>query len=68
MQKIDERIMGHQDKIKEMYTMFKNLNLNSLLAQNTHDIQDAMKRPELRIIGVEENETLVKSTQNIFTK
>lgn len=38
-----------------------------LQAQNTKEIRDTMKRPNLHITGIEE-ETQIKSTENIFDK
>ena len=41
----------------------------NLLTQNTQEIQDTMKRPNLRIIGVDENEDFQhKGPENIFNK
>jgi hypothetical protein len=40
-----------------------------ILIQNTQKIQDTMKRPNLRIIGIEESEdSQVKELVNIFIK
>lgn len=37
-------------------------------AQNTQEIWDTMKRSNLYIIGIEEEEVQIKSTENIFDK
>lgn len=37
-------------------------------AQNTQEIRDTVKRPNLHITGIEEEETQIKSTENIFDK
>jgi hypothetical protein len=40
-----------------------------LLTQNIQEIQNAMKRPNLRIIGIEESEdSQLKGPVNIFNK
>ena len=40
-----------------------------ILAQNIHEIQDTMRRPNLWIIGVDENEDFqIKGPANIFNK
>ena len=42
---------------------------NKFLTQNIQEIWDPMKRPNLRIIGVEEGEELqLKGPENIFNK
>ena len=42
---------------------------NKFLTQNIQEIWDTVKRPNLRIIGVEEGEDLqLKGPENIFTK
>ena len=39
------------------------------LTKNIQEIQDTMRRPNLRIIGIEENEdSQIKGPENIFNK
>jgi hypothetical protein len=50
-------------KVKE------NTQCKKLLTQNMHEIQEAMKRPTLRIIGIEESkDSQFKGSENIFNK
>ena len=43
--------------------------MQKLAAQNSHEIQDTMRRPNLRIIGIDESEDLqLKWPANIFNK
>ena len=43
--------------------------MQKILTQNIQEIQDTMKRPNLRIIGVDENEAFqLKGPANIFNK
>jgi hypothetical protein len=54
--------------IEEINTLVKE-NINLKNAQNIKEIWDTMKRPNLRIIGIEEGEEIrVKGTENIFNK
>lgn len=39
-----------------------------ILAQNIQEIQDTIKRANLRIIGIEGEETQLKVTENIFNE
>jgi hypothetical protein len=44
-------------------------NAKKLLTQNIQEIQDIMRRPNLRIIGIEESEDFqLKGSVNIFNK
>ena len=36
--------------------------------QNTQEIWDTMKRPNIRIIGIEGEETQLKNSENVFNK
>jgi hypothetical protein len=50
-------------------TVKKNAKCKRLLAQNIQEIQDTMRRPNLRIIGIEEGEnSQLKGLVNIFNK
>jgi hypothetical protein len=67
---IEERISGAEDSIGNMDTTIKeNAKCKQILTQNTQEIQDTMKRPNLRIIGEDENEDFqLKGPGNIFNK
>ena len=67
---IEERISGGEDSIEEINSVDKeNTKSNKFLTQNIQEIWDTVKRPNLRIIGVEEGEDLqLKGWENIFTK
>jgi chromosome segregation ATPase len=57
IKEIEDRISGLEDTIKEIDTTVKeNSKHKKLLTQSIQEIQDTMKRPNLRIIGIEENE------------
>jgi len=57
MQEIEERISGVEDSIEIIDTTVKdNVKQKKLLAQNIQEIQDTMRRSNLRIIGTEESE------------
>jgi hypothetical protein len=64
---MEERISGAEDSIENMDTMIKeNAKCKKILTQN---IQDTMRRPNLRIIGTDENEDFqLKGPVNIFNK
>ena len=54
IQEIEERISGVKYTIKNIDTTVKeNAKYKKLLTQNIQDIQYTMKRPKLRVIGVE---------------
>jgi hypothetical protein len=61
---------GAEDSIGNMDTTIKeNANCKKILTQNIQEIQDTMRRPNLRIIGVDENEDFqLKGLANIFNK
>jgi hypothetical protein len=47
----------------------QNAKCKRILTQNTHEIQDTMRRPNLSIIGINENEDFqLKGSVNIFNK
>jgi chromosome segregation ATPase len=57
IQEMEERISGAEDSIENISTTIKeNAKCKKILTQNTQEIQDTMRRPNLRIIGVDENE------------
>jgi hypothetical protein len=65
-----ERISGAEDSIESMDTKIKeNAKWKKILTQNIQEIQDTMRRPNLRIIGVDENEDFQhKGPANIFNR
>jgi hypothetical protein len=70
IQKMEERISGAEDSIENMDTTIKeNAKCKKILNQNIQEIQDKMRRPNLQIIGVDENEDLqLKGPGNIVNK
>ena len=67
---MEERISGAEDSIGNMGTTIKeNEKCEKILTQNIQEIQDTMRRLNLRIIGVEESEdSQLKGPVNIFNK
>ena len=67
---IEERISGAEDTIENIDTTVKeNAKSKKLLTQNIQETQETMKRPNLRIIGIEESEdSQLKGPVNIFNK
>ena len=65
---MEERIS--EDSIENMDTTMKeNAQCKKILTQNIQEIQDTMRRPNLRIIGVDENEDFqLRGLANIFNK
>jgi hypothetical protein len=70
IQEIEERILGAVDSIENISTTIKeNTKCKKILTQNIQEIQDTMRGPNLRIIGVDENEDFqLKGPANIFKK
>jgi uncharacterized coiled-coil protein SlyX len=57
IQEIEERISGAEDIIKNIDTTVKeNVKCKTLLTQNIQEIQDTMRRSNLRIMGIEGHE------------
>jgi chromosome segregation ATPase len=57
VQEIRERISSAEDSIENINTTIKgNAKCEKILTQNIQKIQETMRRPNLRIIGVDENE------------
>ena len=67
---MEERIAGAEDSIENMDTTIKeNAKCKKILTQNIQEIQDTMRRPNLRIIGIEEREgSQIQGPVNIFNK
>ena len=70
IQEMEERISGAEDSIENIGTTIKeNTKCKKILTQNIQEIQDIMRKPNLRIIGVDENEDFqLKGPANIFNK
>ena len=68
--RLEEIISGAEDTIEKIDSLLKeNIKFNKFLTQNIQEIWDTMKRPNLRIIAVEEGEELqLKGPENIFNK
>ncbi|KAL6048104.1 hypothetical protein STEG23_029547 [Scotinomys teguina] len=66
---MEERISGNEDMVEEIDSMVKEyIRAKNLLTQHIQEIWDTMKRPNLRIIGIEEEESQLKNSENIFNK
>jgi hypothetical protein len=70
IQEIEERISGTEDSIENMDTTIKeNAKCKKIRTQNIHEIQDTTRKPNIRIIGIDENEDFqLKEPANIFNK
>ena len=70
IQEIKERISGAEDTIGNIdSTVKENAKCIKLVTQNIQEIQNTMRRPNLRIIGIEETEDFqLKGPVNIFNK
>ena len=67
---MEERISDAEDTIQTIDSTVKdNAKCKKLVSQNIQEIQDTMRRPNLRIIGIDESEDLqLKGPANIFNK
>jgi hypothetical protein len=70
IQEMEERISGAEDSIENMGTTIKeNAKGKKILTQNTQEIQDTIRRTNLRIIGIDETKDYqLKGPVNIFNK
>jgi chromosome segregation ATPase len=70
IQKMEDRISGAEDSRENMGTTIEEtVQCKKILTKNIQEIQDTMSRPNLRIIGVDENEDFqIKGLANIFNK
>jgi uncharacterized coiled-coil DUF342 family protein len=70
IQEMEERISGAEDSVENISTTIKeNSKCRKILTQNIQEIQDTMRRPNLQIIGVDENEdSQIKGPENISNK
>ena len=67
---LKREVSGAEDSIENIGTTMKeNEKCKKILTQNIQEIQDTMRRPNLWIIGVDENEDFqLKGPKNIFNK
>jgi hypothetical protein len=67
-----ERISGAEDSIENIGTTVKEnakCKMQKMLIQNIQEIQDTMRRPNLRVKGIEESDdSQLKGPVNIFNK
>ena len=68
IQEIEERISGVEDIIEEVDTPVKENSKLKPLIQNNKEIQDTKERQNLRIIGIENEDSCHKGPENIFNK
>jgi hypothetical protein len=70
IQEIEERISGTEETMQNMDTTIKeNVKCKNILTQSIQEIQDTMRRSNLKIIGIEEKEDFqLKRPVNIFNK
>jgi hypothetical protein len=70
IQEIEERISEAENTIENIDTTVKeNAKCKKFLTQNIQEIQDTMKRPNLRIMGTEESKKLqFKGPVNMFNR
>jgi hypothetical protein len=70
IQEIEERSSGAEDTIENIDTKIKeDVKCKKKLTQNIQEIQDTMRRPNIRIICIYEKEDFqVKGPVNIFNK
>ena len=68
IQEIEERISDAKDTIETKDSKV-HAKCKKLVTQNIQEIQDTMRRPNLKIIGIDESEHLqLKGPANIFNK
>jgi hypothetical protein len=69
-QEMEERISGAEDSIENIGTTIKdNTKRKKILTQNVQEIPDTMRRPNVRIVGLDENEDFqLNGLGNIFNK
>ena len=70
IQEIEERTSDAEDTVEKIDTIVKeNVKCKKLLTQNIQEIQDTMKRPNIKMIGIEESEdSQLKGPVHIFNK
>ena len=68
IKEIEERISGAEDTIENIDTTVKeNAKSKKLVTQNIQEIQDTMRKPNLRIIGIDESKIYNLKGQQIST-
>jgi hypothetical protein len=69
-QEMEERISAAEDSIENIDTTIKeNAKCKNILTQNIQEIQDIMRRPKLRTLGIDKKEEFqLKGSINIFNK
>jgi chromosome segregation ATPase len=67
---VEHRISGAEDTIENVDTTVKeNAKYKMFLTQNIQEIQDRVRKPNLRLIGIEESkDSQLKGPVNIFNK
>ncbi|KAL6087923.1 hypothetical protein STEG23_014461 [Scotinomys teguina] len=70
IQEMEDRISNVEDTIEKIDSSVKeNTKSKKVIKQNVQEIWDTMKRPNIRIIGIEEGEEYqLKGMENIFNK
>ena len=70
IQEMEETLSGEEDSIAIMGTKIEeNPKCKEILTQNIEETQNTMRRPNVQIIGVDENEDFqLKGSANIFKK
>jgi hypothetical protein len=70
IQEIEERLPGAENTIKNIDTIVKgNAKFKNLLIQNIQEIQNTIRRPNQRILGIEKRkDSQIKGPVNIFQK
>jgi hypothetical protein len=69
MQEMEEKISGTEDSIENISTTIKEkVKCKKILTQNIQEFQDTKGRPNLQIIGVDENEDFLLKGQQISSK
>jgi hypothetical protein len=70
IQEMEERLSGADDSIENIATIIKETaKCKNILTQNIQEIQDTMRRPNLRIIDINESEDIqLRVPLNIFNK
>jgi chromosome segregation ATPase len=70
IKEMEERISSAENSIENIdKTIKENAKCKKILTQNIQEIQDTLRRPNLRIIGIDENEDFqLKGPVNVFDK
>jgi hypothetical protein len=69
IQEMEERISGAEDSIENISTIKENAKFKKILIQIILEIQDTLRRPNLWIMGVDDNEDFqLRGPANIFNK